>query len=146
MPLPAILAGLSLGRVLLYVGVLATAGWGLYSVYDAIRDKAYGRGRADQMQDERLCIEGSVCEDAALTRAADQARVVAEAVQRAAELAAQAANVKLEQETAARAAAETRLKAAKQSEESAQKRYLEALASNQSCREWSEVIGPCPLE
>lgn len=125
--------------------VLGLIGWGAYSVYDAIRDHGYRQGAADTIQAERLCNEGTVCADTVVRRAAEQAAVVAAAVQRAAERATQAANIQIEQEIAARTAAESREKAAHVAASAAERRYQQALATNQACSEWASRPVPCPL-
>lgn len=120
--------------------------WGGHSIYASIRDKAHARGVADAQQAERDCIEGSVCAEAAITRAAAQHAVVTAAREEARLTAEAVAAEHLAQEVAAREAAESRASAARAAASAAERRYQQALAGNQACAAWSAQEVPCPLE
>lgn len=126
--------------------VLGLIGWGVHSVYSSIYDRGYGRGVADTQQAERDCIEGSVCAGAVITRAAAQQVVVAQAQAKAKAEVEAAALVLLKQEQDAREEAESRATAARAAASAAQRRYLEALTTNQACATWSSQKIPCPVE
>lgn len=145
MPLPAILAGLTLGRALLYVSGAAIVGWGLYSVYDAIRDRGHARGVADTLQAERLCTEGTVCAEAVTRRAAEAVTLVEQARQKAREEERLAIAADMQLLEAARAREASRAAAAVRAREQADRRLLDAIASNQACREWAAAEVPCPV-
>lgn len=142
-----LIGGLSFWPKLIIGVVLAfLVGWGVRTVYSSIYDRGHARGVADTQQAERDCIEGSVCAEAVVTRAAAQQVVVDQAQAKAKAVADAAAAVLLEQEKAARADAETRAAAALAAANAAERRYQRALASNQACATWSAAEVPCPIE
>ncbi len=135
-PWPKVIAGAVLAGLV---------GWGAWSANSAIFDRGRARGVADTQQAERDCIEGSVCAAAADRRAAEQRQVVADAQAAARAQAELAAAELLKQEKDAREAAESRASAARAAASAAERRFQQALATNQACAAWAAAPVPCPL-
>jgi hypothetical protein len=133
-------------QLVLGVVLLGLVAWGTWSVYDAIRDRGYRQGFEAARDAEAGCREGTVCQEAAELRAETQKAVVQEAVTRAADDAARAARIALEQEQVLRFKADQRAAAAAKDSDAWRQRYQRALATDRSCADQAEEVVLCPIE